>query len=129
MSGPNASYDPVQVAIVGADHVEAMVADALAAFAAATTAAELKEARLAHAATVRRSLWPTGRSAPCRRRPARRPAPASARPAARINAALQQREAEINEAELARILVEERVDVTLPVQPIPAGRGASRSPP
>ena len=34
---PNASYDPVQVATLDADHVEAVVADALAAFAAATT--------------------------------------------------------------------------------------------
>ncbi len=49
MSAPNTSYDPVQVAPLDADHVEAMVADALAAFAAATTAAELKQARLAHA--------------------------------------------------------------------------------
>ena len=32
-----------------ADHVEAMVADALAAFAAATSTEELKAARLAHA--------------------------------------------------------------------------------
>ena len=49
MSGPNKSYDPVQVAPLDAEHVEAMVAEALAAFAAATSVAELKQARLAHA--------------------------------------------------------------------------------
>ena len=49
MSGPNSSYDPVQVTPLDADHVEAAVAEALAAFAAATSLAELKAARLAHA--------------------------------------------------------------------------------
>ena len=49
MSGPNTSYDPVQVTPLDAEHVEAMVAEALAAFAAAGSAAELKQARLAHA--------------------------------------------------------------------------------
>ena len=49
MSGPNTSYDPVQVTPLDADHVEAAVAEALAAFAAATSLAELKTARLAHA--------------------------------------------------------------------------------
>src|SRR5215218_452711 len=49
MSGPNASYDPVQVAPLNAESIDAMVAQALAAFAAATSVAELKQARLAHA--------------------------------------------------------------------------------
>ena len=49
MSGPNKSYDPVQVAPLDAPHVEAMVAEALVAFQAATSVAELKQARLAHA--------------------------------------------------------------------------------
>ena len=49
MSGPNTSYDPVQVTPLSADSVEDMVAEALAAFAAAATVAELKQARLAHA--------------------------------------------------------------------------------
>ncbi len=49
MSGPNTSYDPVQVTSLSADSVEEMVADALAAFAAAATVAQLKQARLAHA--------------------------------------------------------------------------------
>lgn len=49
MSGPNTNYDPVQVAPLNAENIVAMVADALAAFAAATSVAELKQARLAHA--------------------------------------------------------------------------------
>ena len=49
MSGPNTSYDPVQVTPLNAESIEAMVAEALAAFAAATSVAELKQARLAHA--------------------------------------------------------------------------------
>ena len=49
MSGPNTSYDPVQVTPLNAASVDAMVTEALAAFAAATSVAELKQARLAHA--------------------------------------------------------------------------------
>ena len=49
MSGPNTNYDPKQVSPLGAEAVEEMVAAATAAFAAATTLAELKAARLAHA--------------------------------------------------------------------------------
>src|SRR5665811_1372167 len=49
MSGPNTNYDPVEVTPLGAEAVQAMVDEALAAFAAATTMSELKAARLAHA--------------------------------------------------------------------------------
>ena len=49
MSGPNTSYDPVQVTPLNAESIDAMVVEALAAFAAATSVAELKQARLAHA--------------------------------------------------------------------------------
>jgi phenylalanyl-tRNA synthetase alpha chain len=49
MSGPNTNYDPVEVTPLGAEAVQAMVDEALAAFAAATTLADLKAARLAHA--------------------------------------------------------------------------------
>src|SRR6188472_1972117 len=48
MSGPNSSYDPVQVTSLSAESIDAMVAEALAAFAAASSVAELKQARLAH---------------------------------------------------------------------------------
>ena len=116
---PNASYDPVRVATLDAAHVEAVVADALAAFAAATTPAELKQARLAHAAE-RSPIALANREIGALPPAARKEAGARVGQArGRINAALQEREAEIKEAELARILVEERVDVTRPVQPGP----------
>ena len=41
MSGPNTSYDPVQVTPLNAESIDAMVAEALAAFTAATAVAEL----------------------------------------------------------------------------------------
>jgi phenylalanyl-tRNA synthetase alpha chain len=121
MSGPNKSYDPVQVTTLNAEHVEAMVAEAIAAFAAATSVAELKQARLAHAAD-RSPVALANREIGALPPQARKDAGArigKARGA--INGALKQREAEIAEAELARILVEERVDVTLPVALAPAG--------
>ena len=80
MSGPNTSYDPVQVSTLDAEHVAAMVADAQAAFAAATTAAELKAARLAHAAERSPIALANREIGPCRRRPARMPGRGSARP-------------------------------------------------
>ena len=121
MSAPNKSYDPVEVTPLSSANVEAMVAEARAAFTAATSVAELKQARSPTPATARRSAWPTARSAPCRRQPARTPACGSAEPAAQINEALIARESEISAAELARQLDDERVDVTLPVQLTPTG--------
>ena len=121
MSAPNNDYDPVQVAPLDADHVEAMVAAAFAAFAAATTPAELKQARLAHAAE-RSPIALANREIGALPPQARKEAGARVGQArARIAAALSAREAEIVEAEMARILVEERVDVTLPVQTVPPG--------
>ncbi len=121
MSGPNKSYDPVQVTPLNAEHVEAMVAEALAAFAGATTVAELKQARLAHAAD-RSPVALANREIGALPPQARKDAGARiGRARGAINSALQAREAEIAESELARILVEERVDVTLPVQLAPSG--------
>ena len=48
MSGPNDNYDPKQVAALSAEALEETVAHALAAFAAASSTAALKDARLAH---------------------------------------------------------------------------------
>src|SRR5690606_31602807 len=48
VSGPNTSYDPVEVTPLAAEGVETMVREALEAFTAATTSAQLNEARLAH---------------------------------------------------------------------------------
>ena len=114
MSGPNKVYDPVQVTPLDAEHVEAMVADALAAFDAATTVDELKAARLAHAAD-RLAIALANREIGALPPQARKDAGARVgRARGTINAALKAREAEIGAAELERRLREERVDVTLP---------------
>src|SRR6478736_2038156 len=49
MSAPNKSYDPVEVAALQPEAIDAAVTDALAAIAAAADLAALKDARLAHA--------------------------------------------------------------------------------
>jgi phenylalanyl-tRNA synthetase alpha chain len=121
MSGPNASYDPVEVASLSSASVDAMVAEARAAFAAAATVAELKHARLAHAgdrspiALANREIG----ALPPEARKVAGTRVGQARSA--INEALRSREAEISEAELARTLAAERVDVTLPVPLQPLG--------
>jgi phenylalanyl-tRNA synthetase alpha chain len=121
MSGPNTSYDPVQVTPLAADSVEEMVTAALAAFAAAATVAELKQARLAHAGD-RSPIALANREIGALPPEARRVVGARVGQArARINEAFQARESEISAAELARTLVAERVDVTLPVLLQPEG--------
>ena len=105
MSGPNKSYDPVQVTPLDADHVEAMVAEALAAFAAATSLAELKAARLAHAGD-RSPIALANREIGALPPQARKDAGARIGQArGPINAALKAREAEIAAVELAQRLV------------------------
>jgi phenylalanyl-tRNA synthetase alpha chain len=49
VSGPNSSYDPVQVTALGEEQVFAMRDAALAAIAAAGDLGELKQARTEHA--------------------------------------------------------------------------------
>ena len=49
MSGPNTSLRPRSGPHSTPKNIDAMVADAMAAFAAATSVSELKQARLAHA--------------------------------------------------------------------------------
>ncbi|HEX8510700.1 MAG TPA: phenylalanine--tRNA ligase subunit alpha [Propionibacteriaceae bacterium] len=121
MSGPNKSYDPVQVTPLNAEHVEAMVAAALEAFAAATTVAALKAARLAHAGD-RSPIALANREIGALPPQARRDAGARVGKArATINQALSGRESELTAAELASVLVAERVDVTLPVDGPPVG--------
>jgi phenylalanyl-tRNA synthetase alpha chain len=121
MSGPNTSYDPVTVAALDAAHVEAMVAEALAAFAAATSLGLLKEARLAHVGD-RSPIALANREIGALPPQARKEVGSRIGQArGRINEALKAREAEISEVELARMLVAERVDVTLPVRTEPVG--------
>ena len=48
MSGPNKSYDPVEVSTLDPAALESAVVEALSAFAAADSLGSLKAARLAH---------------------------------------------------------------------------------
>ena len=121
MSGPNDNYDPKQVAALSAESLGAIVAEALAAFAAASDSAALKEARLAHAgerAPIALANREIGALPPAARKDAGQRIGAAR---ARINAGLTARQAEVEAAELQRALVEETVDVTLPVELSPQG--------
>src|SRR3954469_8583284 len=121
MSGPNSEYDPVQVTPLDEEHVTAMREEALAAIAGAADLDQLKQVRRDHAgdrsplALANREI---GALPPQARKDAGR---RIGQARGQINAALQAREAEIAESELARRLVEERVDVTLPVDLTPLG--------
>ena len=103
------------------ESIQAMVEQALAAFAAARTGTELKEARLAHSSD-RSPLALANRAIGTIPGPERKEAGqrlGTARGA--VSAALAAREAEIGAAELAQRLVDERVDVSLPVELGPQG--------
>jgi phenylalanyl-tRNA synthetase alpha chain len=121
MSAPNKSFDPVEVAALKAEAVDAAVADALAAIAAATDLDALKEARLAHAgdrsplALANReigALPPQAKAEAGKRMGIAR---------GTVNEALKTRQAELEGERDARVLVEEAVDVTLPYNRRPAG--------
>ena len=109
MTGPEQQADLSQASI------DAIVAGAVQAFAAAGSLAELKEARLAHAgdrspiALANRAI---GMLPGVERKDAGQRIGAGR---AAIAAALADREAEIGSAELEARLVAETVDVTLPV--------------
>jgi phenylalanyl-tRNA synthetase alpha chain len=121
MSAPNKSFDPVEVAALKAEAVDAAVADALAAIAAAADLDALKEARLAHAgdrsplALANReigALPPQAKAEAGKRMGIAR---------GTVNEALKTRQAELEAERDARVLVEEAVDVTLPYDRRPVG--------
>lgn len=121
MSGPNTSFDPKQVASLDAAAVDAMVAEALAAIAAADDLDALKQARLAHAgdrsplALANReigALPPAAKAEAGRRMGDARAA---------VRTALDERQAVLERLRDERVLVEESVDVTLPTDRRPLG--------
>ncbi len=121
MSAPNKSFDPVEVAVLSQENVDAAVTDALAAVAAASDLDALKEARLAHAGD-RSPL------ALANREIGALPPQAKAEAGKRIGQArgtvreaLEHRQVELEEERDARVLVEEAVDVTLPYDRLPVG--------
>jgi phenylalanyl-tRNA synthetase alpha chain len=112
---------PEQAAVLSQTAVDQMVAEALAAFAAAGSSAELKAARLAH--TGERSPLALANRAigalPGTERKDAGQRLGLARAA--VQQQLASREEELGAAELAQQLVAERIDVTLPVEITPEG--------
>ncbi|MGH3335504.1 MAG: phenylalanine--tRNA ligase subunit alpha, partial [Nocardioides sp.] len=121
MSGPNTDYDPVEVTPLKAEEVEAMREAALAAIAEAADLAALKRVRLDHAGD-RSPLALANREIGALPPQARKEAGQRVgRARGEVNQALAAR-TEVLEAEHEeRMLVEEAVDVTLPVDRAPRG--------
>jgi phenylalanyl-tRNA synthetase alpha chain len=120
MSAPNNPYDPVRVAALDPATLDAAVAAADAAFAAAQDLEALKAARLAH--------LDRGQVAQARREIGALPPAAKAEAGKRVGAALaavqaaySAREAELVAHRDAQILVQERVDVSVPAARRPLG--------
>ena len=121
MSGPNTDYDPVEVTPLSAVEVEARRDEGLAAIASATDLAALKQVRLDHAgdrsplALANREI---GALPPQARKEAGKRV-GQARGA--VNQALAARQEVLEAEHEERMLVEETVDVTVPVDRAPHG--------
>ena len=121
MSGPNSEYDPVEVTPLRADEVEARRDEALAAIGSAPDLAALKQVRLDHAGD-RSPLALANREIGALPPQARKEAGqriGQAREA--VNLALAARLAVLEAEAEERMLVQETVDVTLPVDRAPRG--------
>jgi phenylalanyl-tRNA synthetase alpha chain len=121
MSGPNANYDPVEVTPLSPDEVTRMRDEALAAFAAAQTLNELKDARIAHfgdkapltlANSEIGALPPQARADAGKRVGAAR---------GEVRKALADRTAALEADRDRQVLLTEAVDVTLPWDRVPPG--------
>jgi phenylalanyl-tRNA synthetase alpha chain len=121
MSAPNKNYDPKAAASLAADEVARVLAEALAAVAAAGTLDELKAARIAHegdrsplslASAEIGGLPPAARADAGRRVGAAR---------GRLREALRDRQKDLEAERDRQVLVTEAVDVTLPGGRSPAG--------
>ena len=107
MSGPNTNYDPVEVSALDPANVDAAVQDAIAAITAASSLDDLKAARIAH----------QGEKSPlalANREIGALPPSAKAEAGKRVGQALTARQAELEAQRDERILVDERIDVTVP---------------
>jgi phenylalanyl-tRNA synthetase alpha chain len=114
-------YDPVEVAVLSEAELGRFVADALAAIKLAENLDKLKQARLDH--TGDRSPLALANREIGALPPAARAEAGKRIGAARgeVNRALVARQAELEIERDARVLVEESVDVTLPVDRHPSG--------
>jgi phenylalanyl-tRNA synthetase alpha chain len=121
VSAPNKSYDPVQVTPLNADEVQRARDDALAAIAAAADLDALKQVRLAHLgdrsplALANREI---GALPPAARAQAGQQVGAARRA---VTDAVAGRQVALEAERDERVLVEERVDVTLPWDRAPQG--------
>ena len=121
MSAPNKSFDPVEVAALSQDDLAGHVADALAAIAAASDLDDLNRVRLqvegdrSPLALANREI---GALPPAARKEAGQRVK-TARDA--VAEALAERRAVLQADRERRVLVEESVDVTLPVERAPRG--------
>jgi phenylalanyl-tRNA synthetase alpha chain len=121
MSAPNKNYDPKAAASLAADEVARVLAEALAAVAAAGTLDELKAARIAHdgdraplslASAEIGALPPEARADSGRRIGAAR---------GQLRQALRDRQKDLEAERDRQVLITEAVDVTLPGGRTPAG--------
>jgi phenylalanyl-tRNA synthetase alpha chain len=121
MSGPNSSYDPVQVTPLGEAEVFAMRDEALAAIDAATDLAQLKQVRIDHAGD-RSPLALANREIGALPPAARKDSGARVGQArGAVSQALAARQQVLEAEAEERMLVEEAVDVTLPWNRLPRG--------
>ena len=121
MSAPNKSYDPVEVAVLSPDSIGAAVAAALDAIAEAGDLDQLKAVRLLHAgdkSALSLANREIGALPPAAKADAGKRV-GQAR--GRVSAALAARQVELEAERASRVLVEEAVDVTVPVRRTPPG--------
>ncbi|MEO7132403.1 MAG: phenylalanine--tRNA ligase subunit alpha [Dermatophilaceae bacterium] len=114
MSGPNTNYDPVEVSALDPATIDAALGEAITAIAAASTLDELKAVRILHQgeksplSLANREIGALPPSA--KAEAGKRVGQAKGR----VGAAITARQGELEAERDARILVEERVDVTVP---------------
>ena len=121
MSGPNDNFDPKRVAALDPDVVNGFVEAALAAVRGASTSAELKQVRIDHVGE-RAPLALANREIGALPPAARKEAGARVGKArGQVSRAVAARQMELAASELAQALVDERIDMTLPVELGPQG--------
>jgi phenylalanyl-tRNA synthetase alpha chain len=121
MSAPNKNYDPRSVAALAPDEVARVLAEALAAVAAAGTLDELKAARIAHdgdRAPLSLASAEIGALPPEARAEAGRRVGAAHR---ELRTSLAERQRQLETERDRQVLITEAVDVTLPGRRIPPG--------
>src|SRR3954470_3886322 len=121
MSAPNKSYDPVEVAVLSPEQIEHAVTAAVEAIGAAADLDQLKAARLQHAgdkSALSLANREIGALPPAAKADAGKRV---GRARGQVAAALAARQLQLETERASRVLVEEAVDVTVPVDRVPQG--------